>query len=78
MWIPLCTPVFNGEELTDLGASQYFRSYWPEKYKKSVMSDCTNIASWKVKPMQSSLLYQLKFIDVQVYWDVRPCEKKDY
>jgi len=40
------------------------------------MPDCTNIASWKVKPMQSSLLYQLKLTDVQVYWDVRPCEKR--
>ena len=24
--------------------------------------------------MQSPLLYQLKFTDIQVYWDVRPCE----
>ena len=38
------------------------------------MSGCTNIARWKVKPIQSSNLYQLKLIDIQVYWDVRPCE----
>ena len=38
------------------------------------MSGCTNIAKWKVKPMQSFFLYPLKLIDIQIYWDVRPCE----
>jgi hypothetical protein len=38
------------------------------------MSGYTNVASWKVKPLQLSLLYQLMLKDIQVYWDVRLCE----